>query len=85
MIACVVLSSHPSIDAPINQQRGELRREQQMVKPNPLVRLPPLELVVPKSPQRSSRMQLPESVSPTLPEQPRKCFTTGWLHESVLI
>src|SRR3954451_16361316 len=56
-----------------------------MVKSHPLVRLPPLELVIPKSPEWSRRFQLSESIRPPLTEQPRECFTAGRLHQSVLI
>ena len=85
MIAGVFFPSHPSIDSRIQQLRGKLRREQKMVQAHAFVRLPPLEFVVPEGPERSRRMQLPESVRPALAKQPRECFTTGWLHQSVVI
>ena len=56
-----------------------------MIESHPLISLPSIKFEVPKCPQRPRRMQFPQSISPTLVKQALECFTTGWLHKSVLI
>ena len=55
---------HPRADS------RHARRKQQMIEPHAFVRSPAVALVIPERPERSVRVQFPQSIRPALRQQP---------------
>src|SRR6266576_3407994 len=66
VVAGVVLATHPSIYTAVHQALAQHRREQKVIEPHALVGAPTVTLVIPERPERSFRLQPPQSVRPAL-------------------
>src|SRR4029077_1255134 len=81
VVASVRLSSHPSVYTAVYKMFRGFRREQKVIKSHALILRPTVKFVIPECPEWSVRMQLPQSVGPSLIEQTRESFTALGLNE----
>ena len=85
MIAGAMLVPDRPIDTSLSQTGCEHGAEQEMIKTEPGVPLPPVSHVVPECVDTFVAMQLTDGVSPTLIDEPRIGGTALRPHQCIVI
>src|ERR1051325_335968 len=85
VVARVLLSTNPSVYAPMDESLAHAGREQEMIQAHPLVQGPPIALVIPERPERPLGVQFSQSVRPALGQQARIRLAALRLNQRVLI
>src|SRR5439155_8176744 len=85
MVARVVLAANGAVDAGGDEASRPLGTQEDLVKPEPGVALPPFPHVVPESVHGRGRVKGADGVEPTLPEQTLVGLAARGLQQRVVV
>ncbi len=80
MSAGIFFAANPSVYAPAYESIARSGRKQEVIQPHTFVQGPSIAFIIPEGPKRAFGLHFPQSVGPTLRQQPGIRLATLRLH-----